>query len=85
MISDPVADRVIVRGERYVFDDALCAVHFATPRADEIRDRAFCNEVVEAVALVRDNQQRSAFGGENSRDLVQMVDQVRLVFDAVTA
>ena len=41
--------------------------------------------MIEAIALVRDNQEVSARWHENPRHLVQMVDQIRLMLDAVTA
>ena len=85
MISAPVPGGIVMRDQGAMLDNALDGMPGPPPRVQYVGNRALADEVIEAVALVRDEHDVAASGLQDSLDVPQMADQVGLMLDIMAA
>lgn len=87
MIAAPMSGGIVVRSQGPMLDDAGQPMHCSTLDVgiDDVRYGRFCNEVIEAIALVRDEQKVSSALVEAACDEFEVPDQIGLILDAMAS
>src|SRR5579875_1257251 len=85
MISPPMASGIVVCCQRAMFNEAPESVNatFCEMRIDHFRYVGRREEVVEAVAVVRNEHGIAARRLKDSSNLIEVADEVRLMLDHV--